>query len=119
MREAQMKKDIVEYMNKLPFVRWDRFVFNNEKDMKGGVTVYGWIKREDEHADYVELWITSKSFEFMTSSAEYSDQIYKIFNEGKSDGHQKCKRVEDFFDVYNSIKLTKPTGFKTHATIAA
>jgi len=99
-----MKKD----MESLNFVNWDRFVVFEEKD-NNKVELYGWIKREDTHEDFIILiynpekskWITS----FITSSKKYDKKIFEFLN-GKGKLF-KCNRVEDSFKIKNMIKLKK------------
>lgn len=110
-----MKEKIEVILNKFPFVRWDRFVMWG-KTLNGGITVSGWIDREDNYKDYICLDIYSDSSvsspdgktegiytDFMTSSAKYSLPIFKILNEGSGKGHHNCKVIKDYFNVKNHV----------------
>lgn len=101
-----LPKDLMEAdMNKLHFINWDRFVFNEETKK---VDLFGWIKREDTHEDFVLLeykqhkdgkWTTS----FSTSSSERTEEIFKLlYCKGE---HKDCQRVESEFRVGNCIRL--------------
>ena len=100
-----LPKDLMEEdMKKLPFVNWDRFILK-----KRSVELFGWIKREDTHEDFVfieyqlkdDVWYMS----FSTSSAEKTKEIHKLLEcEG---GHKDCQRVENNFDVENCVRLKK------------
>ncbi len=96
-----IKKSRIElYLKMFPEVMWDRFCgeFDDEID------VYGWIDRKDGKKDFLVIEFTENFTSFLTSSAKYS----KSFNERiGSFSHEKCKRVENFFKVKNSIKLKK------------
>jgi len=105
-----IKKDLVL----LPFVQFDRMVECNSKGKyRGYVLIYGWIKREDLHEDYVELRYIKflgkenrrgfLELQFSTSSAEYTKEINKILFEDNN--HIGCQRVEEVFDIENCIKL--------------
>ncbi len=91
-------------MKSLGFITWDRFIVDLEEET---VDLYGWIKREDKHEDFVVLnykkiesgWTTS----FSTSSKKHDKEIFKLL-EGKGEPN-RCERVEDFFDIGNMIKL--------------
>jgi len=94
-----------EDMKKLSFVNWDRFVVNEERKI---LDLYGWIKREDSHEDFVlleykntkdNLWDTT----FSTSSEERTKDIFKLLECHGS--HNDCQRVEDKFDINNCIKI--------------
>lgn len=102
---------IQSVLRKLEFVQWDRY-YTFPKF--GSLTVFGWIKREkDKYKDFVILEFTllpnknpSCVYFLGTSSAEYSERIANILGSE----HAKCVRVEDTFDIPNSIegKETKP-----------
>ena len=94
------KEWIQEVLNKLPFVKWDRFVEDEEANL---IEIYGWIDRGDNYKDFVllEFNLTKQEVYFIaTSSDKYSEKIAEILNSSHSD----CKRVEDNFDVQNSAK---------------
>ena len=86
------------YLNKLPFVRWDRTV-RIDDDM---ATVFGWIDRVDGRSDFVQLafWATGQVWA-TTSSAERSAEINRLLTGADhDDGHYPCQRVET---VYGSL----------------
>ena len=106
--KIQLPVDLMkEDMRKLSFVKWDRFIVNI-KDKK--IDLYGWIKREDTHEDFVILTYESKgegwTISYSTSSKEFDNTIFKIL---QCDGEEpyKCERVEDFFKIKNVIKSKK------------
>lgn len=94
-------KDWIEKtLEKLPFVRWDRYIEDKDDNL---IEMYGWIDREDDYKDFVllEFNLNKKEVYFVaTSSDKYSEQIAEILNSSHSD----CIRVEDNFYVFNSIK---------------
>lgn len=93
--------DVAEYLNRLPFVTWDRFVQDGDE-----VAVYGWIDRADTRADFVTLTFDLDSGlgmgapGFSTSSSERSLEIHRLLyaeldvDEGE---HLDCQRVETVF----------------------
>jgi len=99
--EDLIKKD----MELMGFVMWDRLTINEKAKV---IDVYGWIKREDSHEDFVLLeykqtkkinvWDTAYS----TSSLKYTPEIHDILEcQGK---HNNCIRIEDKFNIVNMIK---------------
>ena len=82
-------------MNTFPEVAWDRFT-----ERPNGMTVYGWIGREDAYKDFMVIIIDlagrSYNIRFLTSSARYSEEFSR-----RSGGtsHIASKRVEGVFDV--------------------
>lgn len=93
----------------LSFVRWDRFTVGEWYDGREYVVAYGWIDREDEHADYVQVvtWEDGAQW-YTTSSARYTDRIGEVlFEDFEADDHDDCQRVEHHFDVPNAIRLTE------------
>lgn len=112
MRKSILTKEEIEsVLRRFDNVKWDRFVMWG-KTFSGGITVSGWIDREDSYKDYICLDIYTDSsvsapdakigrmnVDYMTSSAKYSLLMFKILNDGKGFGHRKCRRVEDYFDV--------------------
>ena len=104
--EEQEVKWISEVLEAFPFVQWDRFTY-----FKYIVRVYGWIDREeDEYKDFVhfECNLENQSILFLgTSSDKYSERINDTLNEilDEEAGHTPCQRVEDQFDVENSVQL--------------
>ena len=96
-----------EDLEKLPFVRWDRF----NRDDEGDISIFGWIDREDGLKDYVEISYMKKddngefTFLYGTSSAKYSAEIGRLLGFAE---HNDCERVEHHFPVANVIRLEKP-----------
>jgi len=90
------KEKIKKVLLRFDFVKWDRY-FGEEN-----LVFYGWIDRVDDHSDFI--FIEFHKGEYIThgtSSSKYSKKISEILEVGHSD----CKRVEDFCDIPNSIKL--------------
>jgi hypothetical protein len=101
--------DVERSLEALPFVQWDRFTEGTWYDDRHYIVAYGWIDREDDHADYVQLvtWNDGAQW-YTTSSAAYTTRIGEIlFDDFDSDDHDDCKRVEHYFDVPNAIELTE------------
>lgn len=111
-QDAQQK--IAVELERFAFVRWDRFTSDN------GLTVFGWIDRphddKPDRKDFIMISFTAKgeSDWFMTSSARYSLEIYKMLNDDDGRGHRNCKRVENYFDIKNAIRLEKPGVFRAN-----
>lgn len=99
----KLKNWIENTLKKLPFVSWDRYI--EDKDKKNNlIEVYGWIERDNNYKDFVllEFDLNKKQVYFIaTSSDRYSKEIAEILNSP----HPGCIRVEDNFDVLNSIKI--------------
>ena len=97
---------IESILKKFEFVKWDRFILIEEKNIEVA-DVYGWIEKEgSDYKDFilVEFNIKDKQcYLIATSSDKYSERICKMFNTP----HNKCKRIEDNFHIENSIKLEK------------
>lgn len=97
---------ISNILEQFPFVQWDRF-----GHFKNIVRVYGWIERKnDDYKDFVhfEFRLDDQKLYFLgTSSEKYSEQINDILNDiiDEESGHVPCQRVENHFDVENSIQL--------------
>lgn len=100
-----------DWLNRLPFVRWDRYV---ESD--GDFAVFGWIDREDGRSDFVlVLWETADPLPgapcYWTSSAARSKEIGELLYGGiegfDPDSHVDCARVEDDFGglVENAVVI--------------
>ena len=92
------KEEIIKTLEKFDFVNWDRYFGEDEK-----LTFFGWIDREDNKKDFLVLDFSISPLWFATSSKIYSKKISEVF--GVS--HLDCKRVEDFCDIQNMIKLDK------------
>jgi hypothetical protein len=88
-------------LNKLSFVRWDRFA---------GENYYGWIDREDGKKDFIVIWFIESDvhdFGYVTSSSKYSKKICKLLY-GKSKEGSPCQRIEDNYpNIKNVVKLIK------------
>ena len=91
---------VVEALNKLPEVTWDRFAGDG-----GNVSVFGWIYREDKKADYILVMIDYQGpWLISTSSAKYSADFSARLGMD-SDGHTECRRVEDHFTGVRCVRL--------------
>lgn len=100
------KKNIETMMMHFSFVQWDRFVYNKETN---AYTIYGWIDRSgDSYKDFLEMTyeVGTREWDFITSSAEKHPIILKMFGLTEEETNS-CIRVEDVFEVFNSIKLGK------------
>lgn len=97
---------ISQVLEQFPFVQWDRFVH-----FKNIVRVFGWIEREeDEYKDFVyfEFNLGQSNILYLGSSSDkYSEKINDILNEilDEDGGHASCQRVENQFNVENSVQL--------------
>jgi len=93
-----MKEELAnEDMKNLSFVRWDRFVTGTNY-----LCVFGWIKRRDAYKDFVTLAYNDEGLLWwQTSSALRTKEIAGII----SAPHADCKRIENYFNIGNSIKL--------------
>jgi len=102
--DSKEKEWIEKTLTDLYMVNWDRyFIFEGFS-----LTAFGWIEREDNYKDFVILEFTLKDHKnppcvyFLgTSSKKYSKTIAEILG---SD-HADCKRIENYFDIENCIKL--------------
>lgn len=100
---------IAEKLLAVDYVRWDRFVsFSNV------LRIYGWVDREDEHADFVVLDLylypgPRVDPSVMTSSAERSEELTAAIL-GKSEeigDHAGCERVEDHFGTLADLNVVR------------
>ena len=106
---------IVEQLESLPFVEWDRFTVNNFDNGVMLLNVYGWIDRPDDHEDFVLLQVYPKKpdvWGYITSSDEYTEEIYEILFDEEPDGHNPCRRVEHTLDVDNCVRLTEQSSLE-------
>ena len=95
--EQNKKNYMCNILRKLSFVKWDRY-FGKEENL----TFYGWIDREDNYKDFVFIEFNDGGYiTHGTSSNKYSKKISKILMKEHSD----CKRVENFCNIPNMIKL--------------
>ena len=84
-------REISDYLNCHPEVRWDRFIEDVDGE-PGAIAVYGWIDRPDGRADFVLYRFAPSSNDayFTTSSVEFSA-------ENGDEEHADCQRVADRF----------------------
>ena len=91
-----IKNYLTSFSQKFP-VEWDRYCESgNHYD------VYGWIRRRDGQRDFVLLHFDITALpgrkldvNFVTSSAKYSEEIYKFIFDGETEGHNSCIRIAD------------------------
>ncbi len=106
---APISLPVVETLNKLPEVIWDRFAGDGIKD----VSVYGWLHRDDGKSDYVLVMIDKDGpWLISTSSAKYSADFSARLGMGGS-GHTPCRRVEDHFAGVRCVRLKNETSDAT------
>lgn len=92
---------IVETLNKLPEVTWDRFA----GDAVDHVSVFGWIERDDGRSDFAMVMIDKEGpWLISTSSARYSAEFSTRLGMD-TDGHTGCRRVEDHFPGVRCVRL--------------
>ena len=94
---------VEELLDRLSMVTWDRFV-----ECGDSVTVYGWIDRDDEYKDYIqiEIWPSDEYVSFTTSSEEHTEEIHELlFGADTVGDHNECQRVENHFDVEQAVTL--------------
>jgi len=102
---------IIDTLNKLPMVEWDRFVDATSLDGDySSTSVYGWIARSDGGRDFVLLEFLSWSDKigFTTSSAKYTREINKILGYAETE-HFDCQRVSALGGVNRAI----PDGYRS------
>ena len=90
------KEEITKILEKFDFVNWDRYIGEEEN-----LTFFGWVGRGDNKKDFLVLDFSTDPLWYVTSSKIYSKKISEILGVNHSD----CKRVEDFCDILNSIRL--------------
>lgn len=98
------KEKIEKILEQFYFVRWDRFVY--DQDTKE-YSIYGWIDRsKDSYKDYIQIdyHVPINKYYTTTSSVERHEEIVKIMGL-KEENYNHCQRVEYSFDIKNSIKL--------------
>ena len=104
MQLTKSNKDWIEHnLRKLDFVQWDRCTF-----FTNAVGVFGWIKRDDKHEDFVWLMFLLKYhvIDPITSSKKYSRKIHAVVC-GEEAEHADCARVEDNFEIKNCVKVVE------------
>ena len=103
--------DLIEqlkpHMEALEFVEWDRYTVGPWNDEVDHISAYGWIDRDGEYKDYVQLetWTRTENIMFTTSSSEYSEQIHEILFDEPVEEHNECQRVENALDIDNVVEL--------------
>jgi len=98
---------VVETLNKLPEVIWDRFA----GDAIEHVSVFGWIPRFDGRYDFCMVMISEDGpWLISTSSAKYSAEFSARLGMD-SDGHTGCRRVEDHFPGVRCVHSNKVSPF--------
>jgi hypothetical protein len=105
--DPKFKRWVRAWLSHFAFVRWDRFVYYRDEHGKA-IEVYGWITRKDAKSDFAILYLyeNRQIVDYMTSSKKYSKLFFtEITHRKTAHGHQRCKRVEDFFPVRNAIRL--------------
>jgi hypothetical protein len=91
--------ELAPFMEKLPFVTWDRYLPGDDQ-----VGAYGWIPHGDGRFDFVVLhmWQGWSTPQYWTSSAVYSEEIARILY-GDAEGHVSCQRVEWALPGLNNV----------------
>lgn len=83
-----------------PEVRWDRFVLCGT-----ALRVYGWLDRDDGRADFLLLDFdisTGGVRDWITSAHPHPASVVERL---ENESSVKCRRVEDYFDVPNAVRL--------------
>lgn len=100
MNDSQLKKGIEATLKLFPEVNWDRW-----SGELADATIFGWVEREDQYKDYVELCMwNGEPDTISTSSAKYSAAFSQRLG---FTNHSDCRRVENDFSVPNVIHLKK------------
>jgi len=97
------KETLAQSLNRMPFVRWDRFAEDGSAEGPGDVSIYGWIDRDDGRSDFVllecELRDDGWAIGYTTSSALYSEKIGELLYDVEQ-AHYPCQRVDvEFGDL--------------------
>lgn len=104
-------------LSKFDFVKWDRFIraigtSPNSAGPVHAIICYGWIDREqDSYKDMVviSLLLDEQRVNYIASSSDkYSERICACCGSSPS-LHKKCVRIENRFNIPNSIHLKKKT----------
>lgn len=110
---------IADRLMAVDYVRWDRFIW----DGRNVFSVYGWIDREDDHADFVlvDIYLLpgKTSANVTTSSAEHSRDLVRRISKIESEEHYDCQRVEDHFGTLadlNCVRLQYCECMPSHST---
>ncbi len=101
---------VVETLNKLPEVTWDRFA----GDGIDHLSVFGWIARDDGRHDYAMVMIDKEGpWLISTSSARHSADFSERLGMGGG-GHTGCRRVEDYFPGVRCVRLKEENTERSH-----
>jgi len=103
---ALLLQEHTDELAALDFVTWDRYVKGRWGTCFDYVSIYGWIDREGEYKDFVEIiyWDDGGKY-FITSSAEYTNEIHEVLFDASPDEHNDCQRVENAVDIENVATL--------------
>ena len=97
-----------QVLSSFTFVKWDRFIRTKMVNGPHMLTCYGWIDRaQDAYKDFVviDLVLDDQRVNYVvSSSAEYGAKISELCGYS-SDREKTCVRIENEFDVPNSVKL--------------
>lgn len=105
--KAEIKTKIENWLERFEFVKWDRIIPIGQEYF-----IYGWIQRKDKYKDFLII-----SFDinegipliWLSSSAKYDLPILEVFKHPETMplalNNAQCKRVEDNFNIRNSITL--------------
>ena len=99
------KIKIQSLLSRMYFVQWDRYI-EAVQDDRNILYIYGWIPRtKDAYKDFIvfRFDLTADRLGYCTSSIMWHNAIVRRL--GLPASQPKCKRVEDAFDIKNSIKL--------------
>ena len=89
---------VKEQLDRLPYVKWDRFIFV-QAYKPTVVRLFGWISREqDSYKDFVILELVPEHkdvYFLMTSSMKYTEDIAKRLGTE----HKKCHSIDELRDT--------------------
>lgn len=106
---AENRQWVEDTLERVHMVEWDRFAVGNHPETGRYIEVYGWIDRDDEYKDFCIIEFQPETDEnligYTTSSDEYTNEIYRCLYDLEPDDHNDCRRVENHFDVSNSVEL--------------
>jgi len=104
-----LHEHVADALETLSWIKWDRYVTGSgltTHDSRFYAEVYGWIEREDEHADFVVLTVFGDGeIGHVTSSPMADKRINKELYGAPADAGNECQRVEDEFDAPNMVEL--------------
>ena len=108
---------LAHMLSRLNFVKWDRFTYDDGGERQW-LLAYGWIDRkEGNYKDFIVVDYCPEVREMhlvQTSSPDSEKiliQIDGINNFGKPTPHNRGKRIEDFFQIPNCVRL-KDSGYR-------